>query len=98
MKRIINLLVVVTLLLLIGVVLHQVQNSVVAQPGAINPPSLRTVEQGVLSGGSYRLTSLTWHVSGTTSGMSYRLQGPAAPSLRGSGCCCTYLPCALRNR
>lgn len=61
------------------------------------PSTLYAVEQGTVSGGSYNLTSLTWQASGTASGGSYRLLGPAAPRLRGSGCCCTYLPLGLRN-
>ena len=36
-------------------------------------------------------------VEGSTSGGGYRLLGPASPTLRGNGCCCTYLPCVLRN-
>jgi hypothetical protein len=60
-------------------------------------PTLYTVEQGTVSGGSYCLTGLTWQVSGAASGGSYRLLGPAAPRLRGSGCCCTYLPLGLRD-
>jgi hypothetical protein len=34
---------------------------------------------------------------GSASGGGYRLLGPASPTLRGNGCCCTYLPCVLRN-
>jgi hypothetical protein len=71
-----------------------------AQPGG-----LYTVEQGVASGGGYHLTSLTlpsvpgptWQVSGTASGGNYRLFAPPAPASTGSGCCCTYLPCATRS-
>lgn len=55
------------------------------------------VETGIASGGSYQLTTLAWHVSGTAAGGGYRLLGPAAPALGGSGCCCTYLPVVLRN-
>jgi hypothetical protein len=55
------------------------------------------VEGGIISGGSYRLATTTWQVSGAASGQGYRLLGPAAPALHGSGCCCTYLPCVLRQ-
>jgi hypothetical protein len=55
------------------------------------------VEQGAASGGAYRLTALAWRVSGTASGGGYRLLEPTSVTLRGSGCCCTYLPCALQN-
>jgi len=54
------------------------------------------VEGGIISGEGYRLTTANWQVSGTDSGEGYRLLGPAAPELRGSGCCCAYLPCVLR--
>ena len=49
------------------------------------------------SGGGYRLTVLAWQVEGSASGGGYRLLGPASPTLRGNGCCCTYLPCVLLN-
>jgi hypothetical protein len=55
------------------------------------------VEPGLASGGRYRLTTLSWDVSGTVAGGGYRLLAPAAPTLGGSGCCCTYLPVVLRN-
>ena len=50
------------------------------------------VPSGSVSGGNYHLTALTWHVSGTAGGGAYRLLAPSRPSLRGSGCCCNYLP------
>jgi hypothetical protein len=68
-----------------------------AQSGGHDPPTWYSVEQGVASGGGYRLTSLNWQASGTVSGAGYRLLGPTSPTLRGNGCCCTWLPCALRN-
>ncbi len=55
------------------------------------------VESGMASGDGYRLTTTTWQVSGTASGEGYRLLGPAASELAGSGCCCTYLPCVMRQ-
>ncbi len=55
-----------------------------------------TVEAGVTSGGTYHLTVLAWRVGGVVGGPGYLLS-PAAPALRGSGCCCLYLPCILRN-
>ena len=66
--------------------------------GGSKPSALYSVERSTVSGGAYRLTSLARQVSGTASGGRYRLLSPAAPTLRGSGCCCTYLPCVLRNR
>jgi len=52
---------------------------------------------GLTSGGSYRLTTVEWQVSGAATGEGYRLVGPMAPGLAGSGCCCTYLPCVMRD-
>jgi hypothetical protein len=97
MKQRIILTIIAILLLLGGVV--------VAQPGAVSLPSLSPVEQGVLSGGEYQLVSLplhqaeghVWQVSGEASGGKYQLLCPATTMLRGSGCCCTYLPAMLRN-
>ena len=75
-----------------------------AQSGRQPPLSWYTVEGETIVGGSYRLTSLalrsaqgdTWQVSGTASGGGYRLLGPASPA-GGNQCCCTYLPCVVRN-
>ncbi len=61
-------------------------------------PTLYTIESGVTSSDLYRLISISWNVDGTASGGGYRLSGPARPALRGSGCCCTYLPCVLNSR
>jgi len=55
------------------------------------------VAGGMISGGSYRLTTVNWKVTGYASGGSYRLLGPASPSSAGSGCCCTYLPCVMQT-
>jgi len=55
------------------------------------------VTGGMISGEGYRLTTAGWQVSGTASGGGYRLVGPMAPGLAGSGCCCTYLPCVMDN-
>jgi hypothetical protein len=50
-----------------------------------------------LSGGHYRLVSLDAGVNVLAGGGGYLLLGPASPQLRGSGCCCTRLPCVLRK-
>lgn len=55
------------------------------------------VESGAISGGEYRVTMAHWHVSGAADGGSYRLPDPAASELPPIGCCCTYLPCVLRQ-
>jgi hypothetical protein len=56
------------------------------------------VEAGTVSGGTYQLTSAGPQTDNVSAGGAYRLLGLAAPTQRGSGCCCTYLPCILRNR
>ncbi|MFQ6101351.1 MAG: hypothetical protein ACE5OS_08975 [Anaerolineae bacterium] len=68
-----------------------------AQPGGPDPAPWYVVEKGAASGGHYHLTSLAWQVEGAAGGEGYRLLSPASPTLRGNGCCCTYLPCLLRN-
>ena len=72
-------------LLLLGIIVH-------AQPsgGCV-------IEGGTAAGGEHLLTALAWQVTGTASGGEYRLLGVEAPTLRGSGCCCSYLPLVLRN-
>lgn len=82
MKQRVILIVVVVTLLLTGVTLAQ-------------PDRHYTVESGASSGRGYRLTGTSWQVSGMASGGNYLLQQPAAPALRGSGCCCTFLPLTL---
>ena len=56
------------------------------------------VETGTISGGSYQLASFGAQTGSIAAGGAYRLLGPSVPNLRGSGCCCTYVPCILRNR
>lgn len=93
MKRVAILLVI---LLLLGVTL-QVRAPMLAQTGALGPARYG-VEAGTVAGGGYQLSSLAWQISGTTSAGAYRLSTAVEHSLRGSGCCCTYLPCVLRNK
>ena len=56
------------------------------------------VAGGIISGGSYQLASFGGQAGSTAAGGAYRLQGPSVSTLGGSGCCCTYLPCILRNK
>lgn len=49
-----------------------------------------------LSGGHYRLVGASAPADVIASGGRYRLLGPVSPS-GGNQCCCTYLPCVLRN-
>jgi len=87
MKTRIAILVIVVALLLTGSV-------TLAQSGGRVSYALAP---GMLSGGRYHLTSLAWQVSGATSSDSYHLLSPAVPISSENGCCCTYLPCILRN-
>jgi hypothetical protein len=81
--------------------------SAAAQPAEQTPgpsaPVLRV--RGEAIGGAYRLTGTQLASQNLrppsqeelASGGSYRLLAPMGPTLRGSGCCCTYLPCVFRN-
>jgi hypothetical protein len=93
-KRMVTLVVMVTLL---GAVALQPTALAGAETGRPDPIPSYEVESGSSSGGDYHLTSLAWQVCGTARGGGYHLVGPEAPALRGSGCCCTYLPMTLRN-
>jgi hypothetical protein len=84
--RTVILIAIAALLLLSGVALAQ----------SSEPPSGYVVEQGIASGGRYRLTSTSWQASGVASGGGYYLLGPAAPVSSENGCCCNWLPCVLR--
>jgi hypothetical protein len=68
-----------------------------AQSGSQPSPPWYVIGTGKASGGGYYLTSLVWSASGTIQGQGYTLLGPAAPNLRGNGCCCSFLPCVLDN-
>lgn len=54
----------------------------------------------ILSGGSYRLTTITEQAPLVAQGEGYALLAPApspgTADLQGSGCCCFYLPCVRR--
>jgi hypothetical protein len=69
-----------------------------AKSGSRPSPPWYAVERGRVSGGRYHLTSVSWQVGGAATGGAYRLLSLSSPTLRGSGCCCTYMPCVLRNR
>lgn len=66
-----------------------------SQPG---DPISYQVETGSATGKDYLLTHLNWQVSGSVSGEGYLLSAPITPALTGSGCCCNFLPCALKNK
>jgi hypothetical protein len=61
------------------------------------PGGDHAVEEGTLSGGGYRLTSVSLPAGSTMSGGGYQLLSLARSMASGSGCCCTYLPCIVRN-
>jgi hypothetical protein len=89
MRRVIMLGLIVACLVLAGVSR--------AQPGVPEPAPPHRVEGCAASGGQYRLAAMAWQIQGTVGGGGYRLDAPAAPLLRGSGCCCTYLPLVVRS-
>jgi hypothetical protein len=80
-------------LLAIMVTLLLMSTMASAQPGGGY-----TVDEGGIAGGSYRLTSINQPAGEPMRGGGYQLLSLAAPASTGSGCCCTYLPCILRNR
>jgi hypothetical protein len=95
MKREIFLPVVIVALLLAGA-------GALAQSGEDEPFAPDIVEQGTAASSGYRLTSLSWQVESGASGGAYRLLGPTSsnaspPPSAQVGCCCTYMPCTLRN-
>jgi hypothetical protein len=90
-----RLIAIVAVLLLVGVVLLA-SAPLMAQGGGPGG-ACYGIQASVAAGGGYQLSSLVWQVSGATSGGRYSLTVPQAPSLRGSGCCCTYLPTMLGN-
>lgn len=89
--RIVAAVAAVSLLLSVGLLSHSEAKLPGQQGGGY------VVERGWSSGEGYRLLSVSWQVEGVTTGDGYSLMSPAAPALRGSGCCCTYLPCVGRN-
>jgi len=92
--RIATLTVVVLLLLTTGLLPG-------AAPAVAQPGGQSAVQNSISSGGNYRLIGLEEEAASAVtvaSGGGYRLsQVPEAQTLAGSGCCCTYLPCILRN-
>jgi hypothetical protein len=83
-------------ILFVFVALLLASSAAMAQSGGQSPPRWYAVERGTTSGGGYRLTSLTWQVSGAASGAGFHLLGPAKPASSENGCCCTFLPCVIR--
>jgi len=76
---------VATLLLLSAVALAQ-------------PDGADTIQEGTIAGGGYQLTRITLSRGDTMSGGGYQLLSLVEATASGDGCCCTYLPCIVRNR
>ena len=68
-----------------------------AEGSGLDPSPVYTVEQVPIAGEGYHLDVSSWQVSGVSTGGGYHLEEAAAPELRGSGCCCTFLPLTLRG-
>ena len=92
MKRMAVLLVI----LLLGGATLQAAGPMMAQTSG--PGLGYSIQAGTAAGRGYQLSSRAWHITGAASGGNCSLSIPDEPSLRGSGCCCTYLPVVLRNR
>ncbi len=52
------------------------------------------IASSITHGGDYQLQVYTCPAS--SHGGGYLLIGPASPTLRGNGCCCTYLPWIMK--
>lgn len=68
-----------------------------AETGTLAGGDYQLTTFGSRAGGDYLLTTFGSRAGNVAAGGGYRLLGPAAPELRGSGCCCSYLPCTLRS-
>lgn len=55
------------------------------------------VEMTGAAGGGYALDGGGWQVQGSASGGGYHLLAATNPAGSGTPCCCTYMPCILRN-
>lgn len=89
-------------MLAVIVIMMLLSTAVIAQSSGPDSSQQDIVESGAATGapqpgGARQLTSLVWAVTGTARGGNYQLLCLAAPALRGSGCCCTYLPMTQRN-
>jgi hypothetical protein len=83
--------------LLLVIALLAMGSATLVQAGGPDPAQAMSVQPGTITGGNYHLTNRAWHVSGSATGGDYTVDAPYQPELRGNGCCCTYLPCTMRN-
>ena len=86
-----------SILLLLMITLLLIVSAAVAQPDRATATNTQTLQPATVTGGAYHLEGLRWQFKGTSGGGSYQLIGPQNPTLRGNGCCCSYLPCLQRN-
>ena len=87
----------ISILLLLIAVSFLIAGTALAQTHSPQSSSIYLLQSGSPSGGRYHLTSSVWQASGMSTGGHYQLVNPIGPMLTGNGCCCTYLPCTLRN-
>lgn len=88
--RIVLLAAVIMLLLLIS-------PGPVSRVASARPGDGSAVAGTILSGGGYRLTRASVPAGSTMLGGGYQLLSLARSTASGSGCCCTSLPCIMRN-
>lgn len=80
-------------------ILFLVLGSIVTTQARGEAPSISyQVANGTTSGEGYQLITYNWLIRGTLSGDRFLINIASSPLLNGSGCCCTYLPCILRNK
>lgn len=89
---------IVLILALVVILLMASWAIALAQTNHHGEPIAYRVEMGSTSGKGYQLINLTWQVSGALRGAGYLMLDPAVPALRGSGCCCSYLPCVFGDK
>ena len=75
----------------------QVQGDALAMGAGTGDVAGCAVPAGAASGGNYLLTVTTWQARGVAQGGGYQMLDPGAATLRGSGCCCAYLPLTTRG-
>ena len=90
-KHVLRLSLVVLLCLLLG-------TAVLAQGSVPAASTAYLVEAGTVSGAGYQLAGGTWQVDGSASGPGYSLEAVGKGILQGAGCCCTFLPCVVRDQ
>jgi hypothetical protein len=80
-----------------GPVDMQMRGDVLALGAGTDGAANCTSPERAASGGDYMLVMTTWQARGAAQGGGYQLLDPGATMLRGSGCCCAYLPLTTRG-